>query len=228
MTTLSLKDVTVEKVIEAVKISKSISDTLRNLGSDKPHRNQRLRDKVEKIIAENNISIEHFSSKRRSEVVELKEINGYSIEEFKEIVSNSINISDILRNLNCEKPRTNIRLRNKVKRMIEENNISTEHFIGEKKPAYHWPDLEEYLKLDGKRINSYKLKAKLYEAGLLKEICSECGLGPEYNGKPLTLQLDHIDGNKYNNELSNLRILCPSCHSQTDTYNGRNKIRYEK
>ena len=43
-----------------------------------------------------------------------------------------------------------------------------------------------------------------------------------YNGKPLTLQLDHIDGNPINNNLENLRFLCPNCHSQTDTFAGKN------
>ncbi len=52
--------------------------------------------------------------------------------------------------------------------------------------------------------------------------CSECPVGEFYNGKDLTLQLDHIDGNSDNNSLSNLRILCPNCHSQTETWCARN------
>jgi transposase len=51
--------------------------------------------------------------------------------------------------------------------------------------------------------------------------CTTCGLGPEWNGKPLTLELDHIDGDRLNNELSNLRLLCPNCHAQTETSNRR-------
>ena len=52
--------------------------------------------------------------------------------------------------------------------------------------------------------------------------CSECGID-EYNNKPITLEVDHKDGNHLNNTIKNLRLLCPNCHSQTHTYKNRNK-----
>ena len=48
--------------------------------------------------------------------------------------------------------------------------------------------------------------------------CDECGVGEIYNGKPLSLQVDHIDGDVKNNEHKNLRFLCPNCHTQTSTW----------
>lgn len=54
--------------------------------------------------------------------------------------------------------------------------------------------------------------------------CEACGIGNEYNGKPLSLELDHIDGN---NKIENLRILCPNCHSQTPTHRSKN-IKYKR
>ena len=52
--------------------------------------------------------------------------------------------------------------------------------------------------------------------------CSMCGIS-EWNGKPITLDLDHIDGNHANNNEENLRCICPNCHSQSDNYKAKNK-----
>lgn len=54
--------------------------------------------------------------------------------------------------------------------------------------------------------------------------CNECGIS-DWNGKPLTFELEHRDGNKHNNLRDNLEVLCPNCHSQTSTWRGRNNKR---
>lgn len=65
-----------------------------------------------------------------------------------------------------------------------------------------------------------RIKARLIELGM-PERCAECGLAPEWNGRPLTLQLDHINGVFNDNRFENLRLLCPNCHSQTETFAGK-------
>lgn len=61
------------------------------------------------------------------------------------------------------------------------------------------------------------------------EKCEECRQEGTWNNKPLVLQLDHIDGDSDNNFPSNLRLLCPNCHSQTETYGSKGKgSRYKK
>jgi hypothetical protein len=56
----------------------------------------------------------------------------------------------------------------------------------------------------------------------LKQICCECNIGPEWNNKPLRLQIDHKNGNVKDNRLENLRMICPNCHTQTETWGVRN------
>lgn len=66
---------------------------------------------------------------------------------------------------------------------------------------------------------SFKIKRHFQSHNIYK--CTECGID-KWNDKPITLEIDHIDGDGNNNELANLRYLCPNCHSQTHTWKGKN------
>lgn len=80
-------------------------------------------------------------------------------------------------------------------------------------------------------------KDSMFSGSLLKKIkqynlkdcskCEICGIS-EWMGKPITFQVHHKDGDRTNNELDNLQILCPNCHSQTDNYKGRNRCKIQK
>jgi hypothetical protein len=80
--------------------------------------------------------------------------------------------------------------------------------------------LDSLLTKDSK-YSRYHLKKRLIKEGLLENKCYECGCLPEWNDKPLSLQLDHINGVANDNRLENLRLLCPNCHSQTATFAGK-------
>lgn len=77
--------------------------------------------------------------------------------------------------------------------------------------------------LSGKYPNyqTYKLKNKLIQEGIKENKCECCGIS-EWNGKPINLELHHIDGNSHNHCLNNLQLLCPNCHSQTDNFRAKN------
>lgn len=79
---------------------------------------------------------------------------------------------------------------------------------------------------DGKhpQYQSNKLRKRMFSEKIKQERCECCGAS-SWLGKKLSLELDHIDGNRYNHKLENLRILCPNCHSQTETYCGKNKTK---
>lgn len=66
------------------------------------------------------------------------------------------------------------------------------------------------------------LSKRVKKDGLIPYACAICGNTGEWLGTALTLQLDHIDGDNTNNELDNLRYLCPNCHSQTETFCNKN------
>lgn len=85
--------------------------------------------------------------------------------------------------------------------------------------------LDEILVENSKYKNNKYLIHILFKNNLLQNKCYKCGRDPKWQEKELVLQLDHIDGVHNNNSIINLRMLCPNCHSQTNTYTGRNNIK---
>lgn len=68
---------------------------------------------------------------------------------------------------------------------------------------------------------TYKLKNRLIKDGIKMNICEICGIS-SWNDKPISLELHHKDGNRTNHRLENLILLCPNCHSQTETFRAKN------
>jgi HNH endonuclease len=71
------------------------------------------------------------------------------------------------------------------------------------------------------------IKVRLLEAGILKNVCDECGIS-EWRGKRISIQIDHINGIPDDHRLENLRMLCPNCHSQTETFAAKNILRKKR
>lgn len=86
--------------------------------------------------------------------------------------------------------------------------------------------LEEILTRNS-RYQSYKLKRRLFAAGLKKPSCELCGWSKEAKDGRIPLELDHMNGDRYDNRIENLRILCPNCHSLQPTHRGLNKRKHK-
>ncbi|HEU0023199.1 MAG TPA: hypothetical protein VFQ12_01120 [Thermoleophilaceae bacterium] len=80
--------------------------------------------------------------------------------------------------------------------------------------------LESYLSLRTKTARG-GLKRRLLAAGLKRNQCERCGI-EDWRGRPLTIALHHVNGDCRDNRLENIAFLCPNCHSQTDSFGGRN------
>lgn len=108
-----------------------------------------------------------------------------------------------------------------VDKYIEELNIDISHFevgISHNIPIQK-QDLKDILVENSSYTNTSSLKDRLVKEGLLEYKCSieKCQLSTWLDDK-INLQLDHINGDRADNRIENLRLLCPNCHSQTDTY----------
>lgn len=116
-----------------------------------------------------------------------------------------------------------------VKQRIKALGLDTSHFTGQgwnrgmKVPTRPAFSFEEILVRNSPYVSGPDLKRRLLAAGLLEDRCALCGLLPEWQGKPLVMRLDHINGIRNDHRLENIRLLCPNCDSQTPTFAGRNK-----
>lgn len=107
-----------------------------------------------------------------------------------------------------------------LRKKMDEWDIDYSHFTGQSwsagLAASNRKEASQYLVRSTRKVEGYRLRRCLIEIGRAY-VCVDCGLGGEWNGFALTLEVDHIDRDNRNNEPDNLRFLCPNCHSQYGT-----------
>lgn len=153
----------------------------------------------------------------------MKKTYAVSDDVFREIVLSSYSIAEIMRKLDLRVehgPTYPI-----IRKRIAALGISTEHFDPHKNHRVKRQIPLEQVLVEDISYGSPALRRRLVKAGLLIYQCSKCGNKGEWQGEPLQLQLDHINGKHRDNRLINLRILCPNCHTQTSTHSGKNRLR---
>lgn len=114
--------------------------------------------------------------------------------------------------------------------MVAELNLDVSHFTGQgwlSKKTYEsnrYIPFAEYIK--GESVQTNKIRIKLLREGLKEHIC-ECCKNTLWNNMPIPLEVHHKDGNKHNNNIENLQLLCPNCHALTDNYKGKNTYKHK-
>jgi 5-methylcytosine-specific restriction endonuclease McrA len=117
-----------------------------------------------------------------------------------------------------------------IKATLREEDINTDNFTGKGwqvnrtfGPKPRIPLSEILVKYS--TFQSFKLKKRLFQEGLKKPQCELCGWAEQSLDGRIPLELDHVNGDHYDNRIENLRILCPNCHSLQPTHRGRNQRR---
>lgn len=146
----------------------------------------------------------------------------YSVDQLKEAVAKSYCMSDVCRELNITICSFN---NQRIDKLCKEHDISRVHFDVKKtfkRNKFEWSEADIFC--ENSRVGRSQLRALVKRLGLYDGKCAECGQGETWNGKPLTIELDHINGINDDNRKENLRWLCPNCHTQQPTSkNSRNR-----
>jgi len=161
-------------------------------------------------------------------MAKLKKLN---LDEVRVVVSETFSSSEACRRLGMAgKSGSTTRFR----KFLDDNNIDYSHWTGELWSKGKTVLDDERLRktkdnslifAENSNASSNYVRALLIKHKLKEYSCQFCGITDTWNGKSISLQMDHINGNRKDHRLENLRWLCPNCHSQTDTFCARNKTK---
>jgi DNA-directed RNA polymerase subunit RPC12/RpoP len=139
-----------------------------------------------------------------------------SNEQFEIIVKNSTSIKEV--GVKCGYSNNGSGSADIVKKRIAEQQLDTSHFI-RKTPVKR---TDEEIFIENSPVDQRTLRQHYKNGNYTEYKCSICGQEPFWNGKELSLTLDHINGNNHDDRLENLRWVCPNCDRQLDTYGSKN------
>lgn len=151
-------------------------------------------------------------------------VDKYSKEELEQMAQDSISMRELCRKIGYESSGNNHKT---VQSRLDKYNISTEHFTGVGKNAVKRNINNVFV--ENSTATQATLRRWYFKGEYTLYICAICGQEPFWNGKPLTLTLDHINGDNHDNRLENLRWVCPNCDRQLPTFAGKNvETRYNQ
>jgi hypothetical protein len=202
------------KLREAVASSTSFNMAVKKMSSNPSAHYASVRRRIQEL----GLDTSHFTSTPRRGP-------GWSDDQLRSAVAESRSIRKTIEKLGLVGAGGNY---DQVQRRIKELGIDTSHMTGQGwnrgglfKPVKERP-LEEVL-VAGRWTTSHRLKKRLFRAGLKQPKCELCGWCERAPDGRIPVELDHINGDRFDNRLENLRVLCPNCHSLQATHRGLNK-----
>ena len=155
----------------------------------------------------------------------------YTKEWLEELCANSSSYAEVLRKAGRKQGGG---AQATLKKKIEEFEIDISHFTGQgwskgltKEDTSSIQSKERYtieeIFIKNSPVSQKVMRGYVERHSLFEYKCVNCGCDGHWQGGEISLEIDHIDGDNTNNELSNLRYLCPNCHALTETYRGKNK-----
>ncbi|MEK7212798.1 MAG: HNH endonuclease signature motif containing protein [Patescibacteria group bacterium] len=150
--------------------------------------------------------------------------------QLEKAVASSSSLRQVLKKLGLREAGGNY---DQVKKYIKEYKLETKHFKGRAwnkglrgigKPLIPLKDIL----VKNSYYQSFKLKNRLFREGLRQQYCEQCGWAKKTENGYLPLELDHVNGDRHDNRIENLRVLCPNCHSLTTNHRGRGGRKYAR
>ncbi|WP_448318977.1 HNH endonuclease signature motif containing protein [Streptomyces sp. CO7] len=203
-----------EALREAAGASRTLTETLERLGVETRGSSRNyLRQRMRRL----GIDTSRFE----------REVK-WSRQILQDAVSGSRTMAEVLQRLGLDRVGDN---HTYISRRLRLYGIDTSHLDRSSHPSARvprqrhpdWPLVLQEPET-ARRIRNSTLHSAMIAAGI-PERCSDCGNPGEWEGEPLKLEIDHVNGDWRDNRLQNLRYLCPNCHATTDTYRGRGKRR---
>jgi hypothetical protein len=142
----------------------------------------------------------------------------YGEADLRSAVSDARCLAEAIRRLGDEPTPTTYR---RIRRGLRRHGVDTSHFSAQARRGGRARRPLDQLLTRGSRTNGARLRHRLITEGRKAHVCEECG-ARRWFGQPIPLELEHVNGDRWDNRLENLRLLCPNCHALTPTYRGRN------
>lgn len=206
-----------ELLVEAAAHAHSIREVLERMGHDPCDSSF---SHIRKRLDQFGIDTSHFTGGHGYEQ------DAIPVDVLRPAVASSHSLAAVLRALGMP---DNTTTRRRLKRSMEFHGLPTDHFTGQ---GHHRGVPSPYRKAaadilirkepGSPRTRTVRLRRALDDLGV-PHCCTECGTGDTWKGRRLVLEIDHINGDPLDNQQSNLRYLCPSCHSQTRTFARRSQ-----